>query len=114
MKLYNPHDDPIHLGHGGIEYVLPANSDVEVPDEVGHRALVRHAETGVVELPGVPHLDVLARVKAEGLFTLYLKRRLGGPSSAMEGVYRAAQKRGLMGAPPEAPPEEKPAESEKV
>ena len=106
MKLYNPHDDPIHLGHGGVEHVLPANSDVELPDEVGARALVRHAETGLVVLPGTEFLDGQARKVAEERYTLYLKRRMGLPSEATQSIFKSAVKRGLVpGGPAEPVPE---------
>lgn len=111
MKLYIPFDEPRHLDHDGREYVLPANSEVEVPDEVGRRALLRLGEIGVVELIGVPYPDEQARKLAEERYTLFLKRELTGPRGLSLHLTGAARKRGLLGSPPEAPsPPEPPAE----
>ncbi len=112
MKLYNPHDAPIDIGHDGTMYTLPANSDVELPDEVAHRVLARHYETGLRALGGVESLDVDIRKVAEEQYTLYLKRRLGIPSGVTHGIYKAAQKRGLVPGPPSVPEPSPPPVSE--
>ena len=105
MKLYIPHDYPIHIGHGGKEYVLESNSDVELPDDVAQRVLVRHAETGAVELPGGEYPDKRAREVAEERYTAFIKRQLGRPSEAYQRVMDSAVKRGLLPGPPvQVPP----------
>jgi len=109
VKVYNPHDTPIVMGHDGTDYTLPANSDVELPDDVAYRALVRHTETGLRALHGIESLDVDIRKVAEEQYTLYLKRRLGIPSEASQDIYKSAQKRGLLPGP--TPEPEPPAES---
>lgn len=105
MRLYIPFDEPLEHVYFGTTYHLPANGDIDLPDDVAVHVLRRHDEAGVVAYTGgTPETDAADRARAEELFTAHLKRKLGGPSGASLSLYSSAAKRGLIGGPPVPPP----------
>jgi hypothetical protein len=120
VRLYVPFDHPIVLGHhtpdGVVDYTLPANSEVTLPDDVAERALARHGAEGLVRLNLFPlHekdgdgcLDCSAKMEAEARYVTHLQRlsthnvgTLYGPRTLIpqseheQRLYESLKKRGL-------------------
>jgi hypothetical protein len=126
VRLYSPFDQPVVLGHhtpdGVVDYTLPANSEVTLPDDVGERALARYEADGLVRLNTFPlHgedgdgcLDCASKLEAESRYRAYLVRlsthnvgTLYGPRTLVpqsdheHRLFDSLQKRGLIHDPPE-------------